>query len=98
MVELVRGDLVLARWPLAVVRPDLSVVDDLARLQLVARRWGGSIRLSAPQGWLCELLDLAGLAQVVTTYDGLIVEVGGEPERGEEVDIEEGVDLGNQAI
>ena len=96
MVELVQGDRVLARWPLAEARPDLSVIDDLARLQLVARRWGGSIRLSAPPDSLRELLHLTGLEEVLVTAEGLVVEVEGQPETVEEVDVEERVDFGDE--
>lgn len=44
--------------------PDLAVVDSLARLQLAARRLGGSIRLRNPDDRLRDLLDLAGLSEV----------------------------------
>lgn len=64
-------------------RPDLAAVDVLARLQLAARRAGGRIRLVAVSPELAELLDLAGLRR----------EVGGQPEGGEEVGVEEGVVL-----
>ena len=56
-------------------RVDLSVIEALARLQLSARRLGLSIRLRDAQDGLWELLDLVGLR----------VEMGGEPECGEEV-------------
>ncbi len=55
------------------------MVDGLARLQLEARRLGGSIQLRDVCAHLRELLDLVGLR----------VEVGGEPESGEEVGVEE---------
>jgi hypothetical protein len=94
-VVLVRQDEELARWPLALGgRPCLSDVDDLARLQLTARRLGCSIRLHGVGRDLWQLLDLSGLAQVVATgdgADGLVVEVRGEPKGGEQVGIEEGV-------
>jgi hypothetical protein len=54
--------------------PDLAVVDGLARLQLLARRLGGSIRLQEVCEELGELLDLAGLGR----------EMGGEPKGREE--------------
>lgn len=54
-------------WPLAGWdRPDVAVVDELARLQLAARRLGCSIRLRDSCVELVELLDLVGLAEVVT--------------------------------
>ena len=79
IVVLVRGAPV-AGWPLVVpAPPDLRVVDELARLQLAARPLGRSIRLQDPSPELSQLLDLVGLR----------VEVGGEPEGGEEVGVEE---------
>jgi hypothetical protein len=65
-VVIVCGDSEVASWPL--VRhgpPDLSTVDDLARLALAVRRLGWSLRLRHPSGELSELLELAGLARVV---------------------------------
>ncbi len=65
-VVLVRGDAEVACWPLpAGRRPDLSVVDRLARLQLGARRAGYSIRLRDAPSRLRELIDLAGLSDIV---------------------------------
>jgi ABC-type transporter Mla MlaB component len=46
-------------------RPDLALVDALARLQLAAGRLGCSIRVVEPCAELRELLDLAGLAHLV---------------------------------
>jgi hypothetical protein len=84
MVVLLRGETELARWPLPNnSRPDLSVIDQLARWQLTARRLGCSIRVHNTCCQLRALLNLAGLAEV------LVVEVGGEPECGEEVGVQE---------
>jgi hypothetical protein len=80
VVVLVRDNAEVASWPLVLpARPDLSVVDELARLQLAARRLGCSIRLRDGQGDLWGLLDLTGLG----------VEVGGKPEGGEQGGVEE---------
>jgi hypothetical protein len=95
MVVLVHGDTDVASWPLATARVDLPVIDGLARLQLAARRLGYSIQLRDPSGRLCELLDLTGLGQVVMTAAGLVVEVAGEPEGGEQLGVEEGVEPGD---
>ncbi len=94
------GDAVAACWPLLDAEPpDWSVVDYLARLQLVARRRGCSIRLRQPSAALCELLALAGLGLVVLP-DGLAVggggvEVGREAEGGEQLSVQEAVESGD---
>jgi len=60
--------------------PDLSVVDDLARLQLAVRRTRGRRHLEDVAPALSRLLDLAGLRR----------EVGGEAEGGEDpLDLQE---------
>jgi hypothetical protein len=65
-VVLVRGDTEVASWPLPAGRsPDLSVVDGLARLQVAARRAGCSVRLRDAPIQLRELIDLAGLSDIV---------------------------------
>ena len=80
MLVLVRGDAELGSWPLVKKgHLDLSVVDELARLQVAAHRVGCAIRLRYVSAELWELLDLVGLG----------VEVGGEAEGGEQVDVEE---------
>ena len=74
-----RGDVELARWTLNCDgHPDLGTVDDVARLQLAARRLGWSVRLGAAAAAMSELLELAGLTEVL-----------GETEGGEEVGVEE---------
>ncbi|MGH4007818.1 MAG: hypothetical protein ACRDTH_06595 [Pseudonocardiaceae bacterium] len=89
-VVLVRDDAEMASWPLAGwERPELAVVDELARLQLVARRLGCSIRLRGTCAELLELLDLLGLGQVVSNTPGLRREVGGQAEGGEQLGVEE---------
>jgi hypothetical protein len=45
----------------------LELVDDLARLQLAARRLGWSVRVHAPSQRLAELLVLVGLEEVLPT-------------------------------
>jgi hypothetical protein len=91
---LLRDNAEIVRWPLALAcPPGLSDVDNLARLQLAARRLGCSIRLHGVSPDLWELLDLAGLARLIGVGGpgGLVVEVGGEAERGEQPSVEEGV-------
>ena len=82
MVVVVRGGAEVASWPLPRDRvPDLAVVDELARLQLAARRLGCAIQLHRPCADLVALLDLVGLRGVL--------QVVGEAEGGEQVGIEE---------
>jgi hypothetical protein len=81
-VVLLRDNAEVASWPLFVTdNLDLSVVDDLARLQLEAGRQGCTIRLRGACPNLVELLTLVGLAGVL--------QVGGQAEKGEEVRVEE---------
>ncbi len=90
MVVLVRGDVEVASWPLASGgRPDLAVVDELARWQLAARRLGCAIQLRAAGAELVELLELVGLGAVVTGVAGLGPEAGGQAEGGEQAGGEE---------
>ena len=58
--------------------PRLSAVDRLARRQLESKRQGRVIRLRTVPARFGELLDLAGLSEV------LGVEMGRETEQGEE--------------
>ncbi|MDQ6796833.1 MAG: hypothetical protein M3011_02200 [Actinomycetota bacterium] len=61
-----------ASWTLPVrTPPDLSVVEELARLALAARRLGYSIELRNACGGVSELVDLAGLrVEVVRKAEG----------------------------
>ena len=70
LVVLLRGDHEVARWPVERGgRPVLEVVEELARLQLAARRLGCEIRLRNPCARLAELLELVGLKGVLTDAD-----------------------------
>jgi hypothetical protein len=90
VLVLVRGDVELAGWPLAQWdRPDLAVVSQLARCQLAARRLGCSIRLRGACAELVELLDLAGLGELVSGPAGLRVQTCGQAEGGEQRGVEE---------
>ena len=80
MVVLVRGEAEVASWPLGPrARADLATVDALARLQLAAGRLGCRVLLRDVAADLGRLLDLVGLA----------VEMGWQPEGGEEAGVEE---------
>jgi len=69
-VVLRRGDRDVATWPLPVDdHVGIGVVDQLARLQLEARRLGCSIRVRNACRELVELIELAGLEDVVVADD-----------------------------
>lgn len=53
-----------------VTRPDLTLVEAVARLALVARRSGRTLRLRRVPPELRSLLDLVGLADVVALEEG----------------------------
>ena len=65
------GGVEVARWPLddAGARCDVLLVDALARVQLAAARLGCSMRVCGASRELCELLELAGLRDVVRVED-----------------------------
>lgn len=82
-VVIVHGGAELTSWPLARSDgPDLGEVDELARLALLARRAGCTMRLRDPGPVLLRLLDLAGLRQA------LGVEVRGQSEHLEQRGVE----------
>ena len=60
-----------------VTRPDLAVVDALARLQLAARRLGGTVRIRTASKEFEGLLAFAGLGDVLPVCP----ELGGEGRR-----------------
>ncbi len=64
-------------------RPDLALVESLARMQLRARRRGERVRLRNVSDELRGLLELVGLTDV------LAVEARREPELGEELRVDE---------
>ena len=75
---------------------DLATVNDLARLQLIARRLGITLELRDAPDALRELLDLAGLRDVVRCSKPLPVEVRGQSEQREEPGgVEEEADPGD---
>jgi hypothetical protein len=86
-VVLRRGHSEVGAWRLGCERVDLDLVDDLARLQLMARRLGCSILLVDADAELMDLLGLTGLRDVLAPPSR--VEVVGEPERREQGGVEE---------
>jgi len=80
----------------AIVDPDATAVDALARLQLAARRLGRRIRLTHASGDLQDLLALMGLGEIVPLDPGLRVQTRGEPEEREvALGVEEETDPGD---
>jgi hypothetical protein len=87
-IVLARGDAEVASWPLAgSARPNLDVVDELARLHLMARRAGYTIRLRDACVELSGLLDLVGMPELATGVG--LRQVGGQAECGEQLGVEE---------
>jgi hypothetical protein len=84
----------------SVARPDLAVVDALARLQLAARRLGGTIRIHHVSHELRGLLVLAGLSGVLPVCAGLGGEGGRKAEEREEraVEVDEEGDVGDPPV
>jgi len=78
------------------VRPDEETLDTLARLQLTARRLGTSIRLYNARPLLADLIEIAGLRDVLVVVPSG-VEVHGQVEQREERWIDEEVLRGDRA-
>ena len=72
-----------------IAAPDEPTLDTLARLQLTARRLGGTIRIRNACPRLVDLIDIAGLADVLVVCES--VQVDGEVEEREEVGVDEEV-------
>jgi hypothetical protein len=90
-VAMLRGRAVLHTWSVdGDGPPDVGVVDRLARVQLMARRFGCSIRLRDTNADLSLLLDLLGLSHLFGGSPS-VVEVGRKPEGGEQLRVEETV-------
>ena len=85
---IVHGDVEVVLGKVVGPRPDLVLVDSLARLELAARRLGCSIRLRDPCAELRELLELVGLSEL------LALEARREVEGGEQLGVEEVVQPG----
>ena len=88
---LLRGDVEVASWPLLCEgRPDLGTVDELARLQLAAKRIGCTIWLRHACEELSALLELAGLGDVIAVGRSAgRSHLVRQAESGEEVGVEE---------
>lgn len=67
-VVLAVGGMEMASWTLVgSTRPDLAVIDSLARLALAARRLGGAVTVRGAGPELLALIDFVGLDDVVFT-------------------------------
>ena len=72
IVVLAVGGTEVASWPLVgSSRPDLAVIDTLARLALTARRLGGAIALRNAGPELLALIDFVGLDDVLVAVGRL---------------------------
>ena len=79
--------------------PDCGTVDDLARLQLAAGRLGQQVFLVGARPRLIELVEMAGLADVLPAMPGSGVEMRRKPEEREEsLSIEEERDTADPAV
>ena len=81
----------------AMVEPDVMVIEALARLQLTARRAGGSIAVWQASGGLRDLLALVGFCDVVALCDNSRLGSRRQLEEREQPRVEEGVDGGDPA-
>jgi hypothetical protein len=89
----------------SLVEPDQRALDSLARLQLTARRLGRTIQLHHASRALIDLIDLAGLADVLVVVPGECVvsvgpgvEVNREVEETEQLGVDEEVHRRDGAV
>jgi ABC-type transporter Mla MlaB component len=73
-------------------KPDLAIVEALARVQLSARRRGSQVRLTNVSDQLRGLLELVGLADV------LCVEARRKPKLGEQLGVDEVMKPGDPPV
>ncbi len=82
----------------AVTEPDAITLDAVARLALEARRMGARVELFDACPSLVDIVELAGLADVIAVRTRSGVEMGREPEQREQrVGVEEEVELDDLA-
>lgn len=70
---------------------DEGTIENLARMQLIARRYGATLELRNACPQLVDLIELVGL-------DASGIEVHGQVEEGEQRRINEEVDSGDAAL
>jgi ABC-type transporter Mla MlaB component len=79
--------------------PDAVALDVLARVQLTARRLGRRVELAGVNVELRDLLELAGLSEVLPLVAGSNLEPRGQPEEREQaLRVEEEADPGDRAV
>ena len=79
----------------AMVNPDMSDVDALAGLQLLARRLGSSIVLDHAGDDLVELIEFSGLGEVLPTRLGSVREPHRQTKEGKQIGVDEEIDSGD---
>jgi hypothetical protein len=79
-------------------KPDLVLVDVLARLRLVAGRVGASLVVLGASPELEQLLALVGLRAIVPLPSRESSELRREPEAREQPGVEKVVDVGDPAV
>jgi hypothetical protein len=77
--------------------PDAPVLDSLARLQLVARRFGATIRLHNASAALADLIACSGLGDVLEVVESG-VEMDRQVEEREQVGVDEEVHGGDGSV
>ena len=93
LATLVRGDTEVRFGRMVGRQADFAVVCALARLRLAAGRAGCSLRLHAVCPQLSELVELAGLTDLLGDPQRSALEARRQAEAGEQLDIEEGEEV-----
>jgi hypothetical protein len=82
----------------AVLEPDMSDVDALAGLQLLAHRLGSQIALDHVGDELRSLIEFAGLGELLLSRAGSVLESDREVEQREQAGVDEEVDPGDAIV
>jgi anti-anti-sigma regulatory factor len=78
-----------------VVAPDMSDVDALAELQLLARRVGASLVFEHANAELRSLIEFCGLGEVLPARGRSVLEPDRETEQRKQIGVDEEVDRGD---
>ena len=95
-MEAPRPERIVVRCDVSGVTADAAALDALARLQLTAHRFGATLLLHDAGRALTDLIEWAGLAEVLLVESG--VEPEGQVEEREELGIDEEVHRGDGAV